>query len=527
MAYAWYFPRVKATDARLAELLGALSLACDVAFGFPLEKAMRTCVLAVELGRRHGLGDDALRDVYYTTLLTYAGCTAFTHEVSLLSDGDDIAISNLMIGLDIGDPVDMIKKLATTRGPGRGLAQRTRTVARMVLAGRTKGDEHAHSICDVATNLAGLVGMSTNVRAALSEICERWDGKGSPRGKAGEALLLPMRIVNIAHIAEIAHHRAGRASALEVVRKRAGGQFDPAIGKVFMREADALFHAIEHESLWEHFLALEPEPHRTANRARFDDVALAFAHVADLKSVWTLGHSSGVARLADTAAEALGLADAEKKLLHRAALLHDLGRLSAPNRIWDKPGKLSRSEWEVVRMHTYWTERVLSQSALLRDAAVLASAAHERLDAAGYHRAVPSGLLNRPARILAAADAYHAMREPRAYRPALDANEAAEILISEVGAGRLDRDAVTAVLDVVGAENRPTRSVWPRGLSDREVEVLRLLARGRSNKEIATALGISPRTAQHHVIHIYRKIELNSRAGAALFATEHGLLDPI
>src|SRR6185436_1605854 len=98
------------------------------------------------------------------------------------------------------------------------------------------------------------------------------------------------------------------------------------------------------------------------------------------------------------------------------------------------------------RMHSYWTERILSQSALLRDAAALASAAHERLDAAGYHRAVPSALLDRPARILAAADAYHAMREPRAHRPALDAHEAADALVGEVTACRLDRDAVTAVL---------------------------------------------------------------------------------
>jgi HD-GYP domain-containing protein (c-di-GMP phosphodiesterase class II) len=233
-----------------------------------------------------------------------------------------------------------------------------------------------------------------------------------------------------------------------------------------------------------------------------------------------------VTRLADAAAEAAGVADAEKRLLHRAALLHDLGRLSVSNRIWDKPNELSRSEWEVVRMHAYWTERVLSQSALLRDAAKLASAAHERMDATGYHRAVPSALISRSARILAAADAYHAMREPRAHRPPLDAKHAAEILVGEVTAGRLDRDAVNAVLEVVGAERRSARAAWPRGLTDREVEVLRLLARGRSTKEIASALEISPRTAQHHVIHIYRKIERNSRAGAALFATEHGLFDP-
>jgi HD-GYP domain-containing protein (c-di-GMP phosphodiesterase class II) len=516
---------VTVRDARLAELLGALSLACDVAFGFPLEKAMRTSVLAVELGRRHGLNDGALHDVFYSTLFAYAGCTAFTHEVSLLSEGDDLATSNLMIFLDVGDPVDTVKQLIAGVGKGRGLAERARSVARMMAAGATQAERHAHAMCDVATALASLVGMSDDIRAALGEICERWDGKGSPRGTAGEALLLPMRVVTVAHIAEIAHHRAGRAEALDVLKKRAGGHFDPGIVETFTREATTLFDAIECESIWAHFLDAEPRPHATAGSARFDDVALAFGRVADLKSVFTLGHSSGVAELAGAAARAIGLPEAEQRLLHRAALLHDLGRLSAPNRVWDKPGTLSPPEWEVVRMHSYWTERVLSQSALLADAAAVASAAHERLDGVGYHRAVPSALLSRPARILAAADSFHAMREPRAHRPELDREKAAGALLAEVTACRLDREAVNAVLDVAGARDSRSRSVWPKGLSEREVEVLRLLARGRSNKEIASVLGISARTAQHHVIHIYQKIERNSRAGAALFAMEQGLLD--
>jgi HD-GYP domain-containing protein (c-di-GMP phosphodiesterase class II)/DNA-binding CsgD family transcriptional regulator len=502
-------------------------MASDIAFAFPLEKAMRTSVLAVELGRRQGLANDVLHDVYYSTLLTYAGSTAFTHEVSRLSGGDDIVTANTMVLLDPGDPVEMLRVLVSKLGAGRGLAERARTVARMMLGARSAGDDHAYSICDVATNLASLLGMSSGVRGALSEICERWDGKGAPRGIAGDALLLPMRIVNVAHIAEIAHHRAGRASALEVVRKRAGGQFDPAIAKTFARHADELFDAIERESMWESFLDAEPEPHATASSTRIDDVALAFARVADLKSAFTLGHSSGVARLADAAGGAVDLSDTERRLLHRAALLHDLGRLGVPNRVWDKPDKLSRSEWEVVRTHVYWTERILSQSELLRDTSELASAAHERMDASGYHRSVPSALISRPARILAAADAYHAMREPRAHRSPLDMDEATRILVGEVTAGRLDRDAVSAVLDVAGAKSRPPLAAWPQGLTDREVEVLRLLARGQSTKEIASALGISPRTAQHHIIHIYRKIERNSRAGAALFATEHGLLDPL
>jgi putative nucleotidyltransferase with HDIG domain len=432
-----------------------------------------------------------------------------------------------MMFLDLGDPIGVLTGLVAGIGKGRGLAERTQLVARLLLKASQSsgGNRHAYSVCDVITRVATLVGMSTGVSTALSEVCERWDGKGSPRGTAGDALVMPMRVMCVANIAEIAHHRGGRANALEVVKKRAGGQFDPAVARTFAREAGDLFAAIEGSSAWESFLEAEPKPHSRANAARFDDVALTFARVADLKSVWTLGHSPGVARLASASAEALGLPEPDKQLLRRAALLHDLGRLSAPNRIWDKPTALSRSEWEVVRLHAYWTERVLSQSALLRDTAALASAAHERLDGAGYHRALASTMLERPARILAAADAYHAMREPRAYRPPLDENAAAETLIAEVAAGRLDREAVGALLEVAGAKSRPARAAWPRGLTEREVEVLRLLARGKSNKEIAATLSISPRTAQHHVIHIYEKIERHSRAGAALFATEHGLLE--
>jgi putative nucleotidyltransferase with HDIG domain len=512
-------------ESRLAEILGALSLACDVAFGFPLEKALRTTVLAVELGRRHGLREEMLRDIFYSTLLTYAGCTAFTHEISVLTDGDDIATSNMMIVLDIGDPIDALGELVTKLGAQRGLVERARTVARVLLSGPKLGERHAYAICDVATHLAELVGMSAPVRAALGQICERWDGKGGPRRIAGEALLVPMRIVNVAHIAEIAHHRAGRAPAIAVVKQRAGGQFDPAVTGTFVSEADALFEAIEGPSIWERFLDVEPRPHAIVDAARVDRVALAFAGVGDLKSVWTLGHSPGVARLVGAAAEALGLSEAERQLLNRAALLHDIGRLSVPNRIWDKPSRLSRSEWEVVRTHAYWTERVLTQSSVLRAAGDLASRAHERLDASGYHRGAPSSMLGRSARILAAADAYHAMREPRAHRPALDLDQAAKALVDDVTACRLDRGAVNAVLAVIGAKGRAARAPWPCGLTDREVEVLRLLARGESNKGIAAALGISARTAQHHVIHIYGKIDRNSRAGAALFATEHGLLD--
>ena len=518
---------VGSSSVRLAEVLGALSLACDVAFGFPLEKAMRSCVLGVELGRRHGLSGEVLRDAYYTSLLSYLGCTAFAHESARAACGDDIGLSNAVANM-VADPSRLaVSRLVRGIGKGAPLLARTRAVAGFML-GRDWVNEHARATCEVSVHLAGLVGMSSGVKVALTQTCETWDGKhGGPGEACGEALHMPIRIEHVAGWTEIAHHRDGRAGALALVKRQAGRNFDPALARTFQRGAEELFAAIEGDSIWSRFLAAEPEPHAMADADRIDDIAAAFGQLADLKSVWTLGHSSGVASLATRAAAICGLPAEDSRILRRAALLHDLGRVSAPNRIWDKAGALSPTEWEVVRMHAYWTERVLSRSPLFGDVAQLACAAHERLDGTGYHRSVPSAMLGRAARILAAADTYHAMREPRAHRPARSAAEAVDALLAAVADGRFDREATHAVLEAAGMSAPRAAAAWPAGLTDREVEVLRLVARGQSNKAIAAELGISPRTAQHHVIHIYQKIEVSSRAAAALFAIEHGLLDPL
>jgi HD-GYP domain-containing protein (c-di-GMP phosphodiesterase class II) len=515
-----------AREGRLAEVLGALSLAADVAYGLPLEKTIRTCVLGVELGRRHGLSDDVLHDTYYAILMASFGCTAFSHDAAELGGGDDLGTNRAIVNLTSDPRMGKIPRFLSEIARDAPLFDRVRAIGRFMTGGEAVAKKHGQAVCDVAVHLASLVGASSGVRTALSQLCENWDGSGQPNGTAGEALVLPSRLEHISFFTDAAYQRGGRDAALALLKKQAGRHYDPALAKTFTQHSLELFSLIDAESIWDRYLAAEPEPHAHASESRIDDVALAFAEIADVKSVWTLGHSTGVAELATRAAVALGFSDDEARALRRAALLHDLGRVSAPNRIWDKPAALSRSEWEAVRMHTYWTERVLAQSPLLRDAAQVASAAHERLDGAGYHRAMPSPMLGRAARILAAADAYHAMREPRAHRAALDAAEAAKSLLDDVDRGRVDREAAHAVLEAAGIARPRARAGWPCGLTDREVEVLRLLARGRSNKEIASKLTISPRTAQHHVIHIYQKIGVSSRAAAALFATEHDLLVP-
>jgi DNA-binding NarL/FixJ family response regulator len=179
-------------------------------------------------------------------------------------------------------------------------------------------------------------------------------------------------------------------------------------------------------------------------------------------------------------------------------------------------------EWERVRLHPYWTERILSRCPALAHLAPVAAAHHERLDGSGYHRGARGSELSSSARLLAAADAFAALTEPRPHRAALAPDAAARTLHEDVVAGRLDPEAAGAVVEAGGLPRR--RAAWPNDLTDREVEVLRVLARGLSNREIAETLVLSPRTVQHHLANVYDKINLRTRAGAAVFAIEHGLV---
>jgi len=209
--------------------------------------------------------------------------------------------------------------------------------------------------------------------------------------------------------------------------------------------------------------------------------------------------------------------------VRRAALVQDLGRLGVPNSIWDKAGALSEAQLERVRLHPYLTERILAAAPGLAPLGALAAQHHERLDGSGYPKALRAEVLGTPARILAAADVYQALVEPRPHRPARSVEDAASELRLMASGGGLDGEAVNAVLAAAGHRVR-IRPALPAGLTPREAEVLQHLARGRSNKEIAAALYITPKTVANHVEHIYAKIEVSSRAGASLFAMHHGLL---
>jgi HD-GYP domain-containing protein (c-di-GMP phosphodiesterase class II) len=506
---------------RLADLLAALSVATDLGMGQEPEKAIRACLVATALARRMGVSEKEVSDVYYTTLLRHLGCTATAHEEAYLG-GDELASRPAAERADFGNPREALA-LLLQMGKGTGV-DRLRYLARALRLGK-KGD-HAilGAICEVGARLAERLGLGSGVRDGLYQVFERWDGKGTPQGLAGEDVVLSARLAEVGHQAVIFDRLGGPESAVEVIRRRGGAWFDPRIAEAFARSGEGILEEIGSRDVWEAVLEAEPEPRRTIGTEGLDGLARAFADMVDLKSPFMLGHSGDVAELSERAAGALGLDSGRVTHLRRAALLHDLGRLAVSNGIWEKKGALSTTEWERVRLHPYQTERILARSRILEPLARTAGMHHERQDGSGYHRGAFGGEVTVAARVLAAADAFQAMTQDRPHRPALPPEAASEALAEEARSGRLDPECVRAVIEAAGQRVPKVRTAWPANLSDREVEVLRLLARGLSNREIAGSLYISSRTAEHHVQHIYTKIGASTRAAAAMFAMEHGLL---
>ena len=370
--------------------------------------------------------------------------------------------------------------------------------------------------------LADGLGLSPAVQGQLAYLLERWDGHG-PLGRAkGEEIPLPMRIVPLAVDAAFQRMLGGDERVVRLVRERAGHAFDPEVADCLLGDAERILALDAQASVWEETLACEPGPPVMLAGEALDRALAAMGNFADLISPYLTGHSSGVAELAAAAAQRCRLDDDGVVALRRAALVHDLGRVAVHPRIWQKPGPLTADEQEQVRLHPYHSERVLARSEFLVALGRLAGAHHERLDGSGYHRGVAGADLPLPARLLAAADAYHAMTEPRAHRAPLAPERAAEILGEAASAGSLDADAVTAVVEAAG-QTAP-RIERPAGLTEREVEVVRLLARGLQTKQVAGALGISVKTADRHIQNAYRKLGVSSRAAATLVAMEHGLM---
>jgi HD-GYP domain-containing protein (c-di-GMP phosphodiesterase class II) len=514
---------------RLAELVAALSLATDLGTGQPMEHGLRVCRLAIELASALGLSERECSDVYYVALLRAIGCVADAHQVAVRF-GDEI-LANAQISLmDTAQPGDVLNLLLRHVGEGQSALRRARMIIAAFAAGPGERNEIITAHCEVAEQLARRLGMREEIALGVTHVYERWDGKGSPGRMRGEAVSQAARIVILARDAELFYRLDGLEGSTHIIRQRSGSLYDPAVAECFCHRASSLVRVLDAEAVWDAVLAAEPGPRLVLSADARETAMRAIADFVDLKSPFTAGHSSGVARLATRAGEHLGLGEPEVTVLRQAGYIHDIGRVGVSTAIWDKPGPLSASEWERVRLHPYYSERVLARPAALAHLAGVAALHHERLDGSGYYRGIPAALLSLPARVLAAADVYHALTERRPHRAAHTPDVAATQLQAEAHAGRLDPNAVNAVLAAAGHRVHNARRAWPAGLSDREVEVLRLLARGLANREMAKRLTIAEKTVGHHIQHIYTKIGVSTRAAATVFALQHELLadvDPV
>ena len=506
---------------RLAELVAALSLGVDLGFGQPMEHMLRQCLIGLRLAERVGLDEQGRANVYYTALLVGVGCHTDAHEQAKWF-GDDIALK-----ADKYDHEFRSLRAAAAGmrrlGSGHAGSHRFRVALEFALSGHREVAEMITQHAAMTRTLGEQLGLQDHVLDALGAAYETWDGRGWPGELKGADIPLAARIAQLAEFVEVAYRAGGVEAVKSIARERAGKQFDPELAELICANGETIFDGLDDIDTWEAVIGAEPELTVVLSWDRFDAALLAIANFVDLKSPYSLGHSSAVADLAAQAGPRLGLAEAEARTLRRAGLVHDFGRLGVSNAIWDKRGPLGAGEWERVRLHPYMTERMLQQSAVLAPLGAIAVQHRERLDGSGYPRRLSGASISRSARILAAADAYQAMREPRPHRPERTADEAAAELRADVRAGRLDAEVVEAVLGAAG-HRVSRRREGPAGLTPREVEVLILLARGLSNKEVARQLVISPKTAGNHIEHIYSKVGASSRAKASLFAMQHGLL---
>ncbi len=509
------------SQVRLAELVAALSLGVDLGFGQPMEHVLRQCLIALRIADRAGLGEQDRVAVYYTALLVNVGCHADAHEQAKWF-GDDITLKSGKYVHELGS---VRGALATMRlvGAGNPPVHRFRVGLEFAFSGHRELDGMISQHAALARTLAEQLELPGAVREGVGAAYEQWNGRGWPGELKAAAIPAAARIAQLAEFMEVAHRVGGVAGATTLARRRAGRQFDPELAALLCADAAEIFGGLDSAPAWQTVIAAEPALAVELSAEQLDRALEAIANFVDLKSPFMLGHAVAVATLAEEAGRRLRLPPEQVRMLRRAGFVHGFGRLGVSNSIWDRPGPLSAGEWERVRLYPYLTERMLRQSAALAPLGEIAVQVRERLDGSGYPRGLSGGAISTLARVLGAADVYASMREPRPHRPARSAEETVTEVRAEVRAGRLDGAAADAVLEAAG-HRVPRRREGLAGLTAREVEVLVLLARGLSNKQIAGQLVITPKTASNHIEHIYAKIGASSRAAAAMFAVQHGLL---
>jgi len=496
----------------VGQLVASLSLATDLGLGLPQEHVLRQTVIADRLADLAGMSDDERASVRMISLLAWVGCVADSHELAHWF-GDEIGFRADSYAIDrAGWPMLrlMLGHLASDSAMPWG---RARVLGSFLATGLRPTSTTLVSHCQTTGDIAARLGLPEDVRRGLAQVFERWDGRGLPERLRGEAIGRTTRVVHIADDLEVADRQGG---ALAMLQQRRGTEFDPVLVDLAIAHADVILSGLDDP--WQLLLGAPLAGDRVIDD--IDDVLGVVADYADVKSPWWLGHSRAVADLTGRAARDTG---ADPILARRAALVHRVGALGVSAHLWAKSAPLAPAERDRVRQVPFFTVRVLERVPELATIGRVAGKVRERLDGSGYPAGLTADRLSAEARLLAAAQVYQALLEDRPHRPAATPAEARRATLEQVAKGRLDADAVRAVLGAAG-QAVPRRIKRVASLTDRECEVLALLARGQSLRQIASLLTISQRTAGSHVEHIYTKIGVSTRGAAAMFAMRNGIV---
>lgn len=508
---------------RLAELIASLSIATDLGLGLPQEHVLRQTLIALRLGALAGLSADQQDAVFYVSLLAWVGCIADSHELSR-SFGDDRRIRSDSYLVDKAG-LEMMRFMFAQVVRGRPPLEGVAMVGRVLASGFADATNSFITHCQTTGDIADRLHLPPRVRDCLTQVFERWDGHGVPGHRAGPRIDIVVRVVQIADDAEVLHRQCGLGAAVEMLQSRRGTEFDPELVDALIARAGEIFGSLEIADPAGAVAEISHQIESPLTPAEFDDALEVFGDYADLKSPWFSGHSYATAQLAATAAAHAGLDRHDCRLVRNAALVAHLGRTGVSTGIWNKTGPLTAAEFERIRTVPYLTESILRRQPRLAELGALAGTVHERIDGSGYPRGLAANSLSTCARVLAVADWYQTIAEARPHRDPVPKSERATLLRQLVTDGKFDGAAGRAVLAAAG-HRVPRRTTLVAGLTDREAQILDLLVRGASNRQIAEQLTITRRTVGSHVEHIYAKIGVSTRGAAAMFAMRHGLVDP-
>jgi HD-GYP domain-containing protein (c-di-GMP phosphodiesterase class II) len=441
---------------RLSDVVSALSAALDLTEGQPMGHAVRSCILGMRIAEELRLPAQDRSDLYYALLLKDAGCSSNSARMHQILGSDDIKAKREVKFEDWTKPsLSGLRYLLRNVLPGASLAQRLVKAVELGFEQKRNNAEVIGARCERGAEIARKIGLNQASAEAIRSLDEHWSGAGYPEHRKGQEIPILSRIMNVSQTLEVFARALSPADAVKVIEDRGGSWFDPEIVNIVrsLEHDQELWERVRSEDARDYVLQMEPGTAVRATAERVDSICRAFAEVIDAKSPYTFTHSMGVAEAAVDISEGLGLAPQTTTMVRRAALLHDVGKLSVSNAILEKPGKLNEEEWKAMKMHPVYTKAILEKISGFQDLAFVAGAHHERLDGNGYPQGLTSEQLPLTARIICVADVYQALTEKRPYREGLSAKVVFGIM-NEDASSRLDPECLTAL-----KERRPEEAV--------------------------------------------------------------------